>query len=270
MNGTELHYIEQGEGEPVVFVHGGLGDYRTWRHQVAHFSKRYRAISYSRRNHYPNHPPRPGEYSVMEPHIEDLAELIDKLELGRAHIVANSYGGYISLFVALRHPEKVRAMVLAEPPVYPLLERLPGGPPLFEEFLQNAWYPAREAFARGEVEKGVCFFLEGAVRKGTWDALPRRVQEEMLKDAPELAAAANTPFEYHMPDFTCEDAAKIEAPTLLLLGELSPHKYSLINNELARCMPHAEQAGIPGAAHVLHSQNPEAHDRVALAFLDKN
>lgn len=270
VNGTELHYIEHGEGVPVVFVHGGLGDYRTWRGQVIAFSKYYRAVSYSRRGHYPNALPSPGDLSSMEPHIEDLAELIDKLELGRAHIVANSYGGYISLFVALRYPEKVRTLVLAEPPVYPLLLRLPGGQALFDEFVDKAWYPAREAYKQGDMEEGTRLFLDGAVGEGIWEGLPRRVQEEMLKDAPELAAAAATPFEHHMPEFSCEDAAKIEAPTLLLLGELSPKKYSLINNELARCIPHAEQAGIPRAAHVLHSQNPEDHNRVALAFLERH
>jgi len=254
----------------VVFVHGGLGDYRTWRQQVHTFSERYRAISYSRRNHYPNDPPGPGAISSMEPHIEDLAELIDKLGMGRVHIVANSYGGYISLFLALRHPEKVRAMVLAEPPVYPLLLKLPGGRELFDKFFDEAWSPAREAFGRGDMEEGSRLFLDGAVGKGIWEGLPRRVQEEMMKDAPELAAATITPFGEQMPDFSCEDASKVEAPTLLLLGELSPEKYSLINSELARCLPHASQASIPRAAHVLHSQNPEVHDRVALAFLEEH
>jgi non-heme chloroperoxidase len=54
VNGLTLHYIERGQGTPVVLVHGTLGDYRTWDGQLEAFSKGYQLISYSRRYHYPN------------------------------------------------------------------------------------------------------------------------------------------------------------------------------------------------------------------------
>src|SRR5687767_5291803 len=121
VNGTELHYVEAGEGDPLVFVHGGLSDYRTWRPQIEPFSARYHVVAYSRRAYYPN--PFPPDYTRcdMMQHVSDLAALIEKLGLGRVHIVANSYGSYISLLYALHHPQQVRAMALAEPPIHPLL-----------------------------------------------------------------------------------------------------------------------------------------------------
>src|SRR5438128_1923332 len=152
VNGTELHYIEQGEGDPLVFVHGGLGDFRTWGPQLEPFSERYHVVSYSRRSHYPN--PWDEELSSysMDTHVADLAGLIEGLKLGGVHIVANSYGGYISLLLALRRPELVRAMVLAEPPVHPLLRRLPGGEEMFQAFMERAWRPAGQAFKNGDLE----------------------------------------------------------------------------------------------------------------------
>ena len=45
VNGVELHYIEKGSGAPVIFVHGGLEDYRAWADQVEAFSKRYHAVA---------------------------------------------------------------------------------------------------------------------------------------------------------------------------------------------------------------------------------
>src|SRR5262245_60299590 len=54
VNGTELAYVELGQGEPVIFVHGGLQDYRMWAEHLPKFAVRYRAIAYSRRNHFPN------------------------------------------------------------------------------------------------------------------------------------------------------------------------------------------------------------------------
>ena len=49
INGDSLHYIDVGKGDPVVFVHGGIGDYRTWGAQMDTFAKNHRVIAYSRR-----------------------------------------------------------------------------------------------------------------------------------------------------------------------------------------------------------------------------
>ncbi|HYP41106.1 MAG TPA: alpha/beta hydrolase, partial [Chloroflexia bacterium] len=267
VNGTLLHYVEQGAGEPVLFVHGGLGDFRSWSAQMEPFSRRYRAISYSRRGHYPN--PWTGDYVAadMMQHVQDLAAFIVALELGPTHIVANSYGAYISLLLVLHHSSLVRTLSLAEPPVQPMLARLPGGDILLDNFMRDAWIPAGQAFAAGDLEGGVRLFIEGAVGKGAFDALSPRVREEMMKNALELSVASMTAKRIHMPDLTCEDAARIEAPTLLMRGEHSPRMYYLINDELARCLPNARQALIPNAAHVLNNHNPDEHNKVVLSFL---
>src|SRR5438067_13056964 len=112
-------------------------------------------------------------------------------------------------------------MARAERLVYPMLRRLPGGKAMIEEFMRDAWEPAGEAFARDDMEGGVRLFIEGAVGKGEFDKLPPKVREGMMKNAPELKVATATEFSVHMPELTCEDAAKIEAPTLLMRGELS-------------------------------------------------
>ena len=270
VNGTELHYVEAGKGDSLIFVHGGLSDYRTWRPQIEPFSTRYHVVAYSRRAYYPN--PFPPDYirCEMMQHVADLAAFVEKLELRRINIVANSYGSYISLLYALHHPGNVRAMALAEPPIHPLLRRLPGGEELFQEFMRDTWRPARAAFERGDMEEGVRLFVEGAVGQDEWEKLPLPARKALLPNAPEMAAATRTPLDVQMPDFTCEDAGRITAPTLLLYGGNSPPKYRLINDELYRCLPHAERATIPGAAHVLHNHNPEEHNRVVLDFLARH
>jgi len=54
VNGTELAYVETGKGDPAIFVHGGLQDYRMWAGHLSKFSDHYRVIAYSRRNNFPN------------------------------------------------------------------------------------------------------------------------------------------------------------------------------------------------------------------------
>lgn len=57
VNGVELHYVERGSGEPIVFVHGSLADYREWASVIEDLSPSFRTIAYSRRYNYPNKNP---------------------------------------------------------------------------------------------------------------------------------------------------------------------------------------------------------------------
>src|SRR5262249_33744691 len=115
-DGVELNYVEQGKGLPVVFVHGTLGDYSVWEGQVGSFAANYRSLAYSRRYNYPNvNKLAPNHSAVVE--AEDLASLIEQLHLGKVHVIGHSYGAYAALFLALKHPDLVRTLTLAEPPV---------------------------------------------------------------------------------------------------------------------------------------------------------
>ncbi len=155
VNGVELHYLEQGEGTSVLFVHGGLDDYRYWKSQMEPFSQRFRVIAYSRRYNYPNNNPitRSDHSAIVE--ADDLAALIKSLKLGRVHVVGASYGAYTALFLALRHPEMVRTLILAEAPVLRLLRDKPQGLALYEEFITKLWKPAGEAFRAGDKEQAL-------------------------------------------------------------------------------------------------------------------
>jgi non-heme chloroperoxidase len=110
IDGRQLHYVEQGDGQPVIFIHGGINDYRSWQFQIEPFSHKYRVISYSRRFAYPNKKVgNTATESTIEENASDLAELIKKLELSSAlpHLVGHSYGAFTALYCAYRHPDLV-------------------------------------------------------------------------------------------------------------------------------------------------------------------
>jgi len=118
VNGVELHYLEKGSGMPVVLIHGGLGDYREWNPQIERISSHYRVVAYSRRYNYPNNNAEipPDHSAIVE--ARDLVALLDALKLERVHIVGYSYGALTALFFATEHPERVRSLTLAEPPIW--------------------------------------------------------------------------------------------------------------------------------------------------------
>lgn len=94
VHGVELHYIEQGQGEPLILLHGGQGDYRSWEPQMKVLSPQFRVISYSRRYHYPNNHPLTAKYHSAYTEADDLAALIRKLGLGRVHLIGTPIGAF--------------------------------------------------------------------------------------------------------------------------------------------------------------------------------
>ena len=274
VDGARLAYTEAGRGEPLVFVHGSLEDLRIWRRQVELFSAHYRVIAYSRRYHHPNAVPREGDPAYTASlHAADLADLIEELNLGPAHLVTSSFGGCVSLALSVARPELVRSLVLAEPPLMPWLEHISGGAPLAQAFYADAWLPAQRAFREGDSERGVRLFLDGVIgrgpstslRTGVFDRLSASGQRMILDNAAEMAAEALSPEIF--PALTCTDVTALDRPVLLLNGELSPRLFHLINVELARCLPRASSVLIPQTSHAIHVGNPVAYHAAVREFV---
>lgn len=279
LNGVQLAVEEQGSGQAIIFVPGGLSDYRSWQPQVDLFSQRYHAISYSRRYQYPQHLIDGGNSSVSVNAV-DLAALIDRLGVGPAHILAHSYGAFTALICAREHPELVRTLVLGEPPAVPLLVKNPNNPvTIFPLFFKNpraalalmkfgvkGIKSAQEAFTRGDTEKAVQAFVRGITgRPIVVDELPSMIRESMWTNGEALRAELDV-----SDPFTCDDARRIVAPTLLIQGDESPGFLGAIMDRLARCLPNAEQVVLPGASHFLHWESPDEFTASVQAFLTKH
>jgi non-heme chloroperoxidase len=265
VRGTELEYVEQGQGEPLVLVHGTLGDYRSWAPQADSFGKSFRTIAYSRRYHHPN--PCVGDESdyTARLHADDLAELILGLGLESAHVVGTSYGAYTALFLAARHPGRVRALVLGDPPVFPFLEHSSRGQELRKTFLDQVWDPAGAMMREGRTQAGVRTFVDGVVEDGAYDRFPPEVRQMILDNACEFAVETSTP-DFFTP-FRCEDARRVSADTLLLTGDRSRKMFQIIVDELSHCLPSSEVRRVPDTTHEVSSDNPDAYNEMVLAFL---
>lgn len=267
INDTELNYVEQGKGRPVIFVHGSLGDYRTWDNQIGPFSENFSVISYSRRYHFPNKWTGDGsDYSVAL-HADDLSSMIQKLKIAPVHLVGNSYGAYVSLFMASRNPELVNSLVLGEPPILLWLGEIEGGEKLLKEFNDKAFEPAKQAFLAGQMEDGVHFFIDGVLGSGIFSRLPQTVKAHMMDNAREMKAETSAKEYFSILAFN--ELEKIKCPVLLLTGELSPKLFHLITDKLQECLPKNERVDIPNTSHSMQSGNPEFYNNKVMEFLRK-
>lgn len=262
---TQLEYRETGTGDPVILVHGTLGDLRSWDPQVEALAEHHRVISYSRRHHHPNRCCADGPAYSAALHADDLVELMTWLGVGPAHVVGSSYGAYTALFLAARHPERVRRLVLSEPPVLPLLEHHPEGHALREEFLATVWGPAGRSMQRGDAEDGVRIFVDGLFGDGAWADLTGDVRQLIMDNACEFALETGSPDFWTA--FTCADAALVRAPTLLLSGQQSRRMFQLVVEELDRWLPDSAHVPFPETSHDLPGAASELFNEVVLSFL---
>jgi non-heme chloroperoxidase len=271
--GIELHYVERGSGAPVVLVAGGLSDYSQWDGYLGAFAQQYRVLAYSRRYNFPNqNPVRPGHSARVD--ADDLAELIERLHLGPAHIVGFSYGGLTALHLALRRPGSVRTLTLVEPPAVSLLKGLPGdraqvGKAAFADMEARQMAPLRAAFRSGDREGGMRIFHAYLSADSTfWDTkLPESLKEATRRNYKEWDALL-TGGELLSP-VAAEGVQGLAMPVLILSGAKTGGFLRLINDELERLLkPRGGQhVVIPAADHGMLFQQPMASRAAILTFL---
>lgn len=111
LGNVKLHCSVEGTGQPVVFVNSLMTDYRMWDKLMARLSPGYRVIRYDKRAHGLSSAP-PAPYR-MDELVDDLARLLDALEVRDAVIVGLSIGGLIAQGLAVARPDLVKAVCLS-------------------------------------------------------------------------------------------------------------------------------------------------------------
>lgn len=279
INGYSIEYNETGSGEPVVLVHGSASDYRTWQFQRQAFGGDYRVIDYSRRYHWPNTPIPDGADYSMDEHVDDLQCLLQRLELAPAHIVGHSYGAFLGLLLALRKPALVRSLVLCEPPVITLfvssdpkpleiLQLLLSKPrTAFEiaKFGMLGVEPARRAFRKGNLQKGMQLMAQAIFGPGGYERLPESHKTQVADNL------SNVRMEVLGPGFAPLDKNKLKilsAPSLLVSAGNSIGLFRQLTDHLETLLRNVQRSEIPGASHLMHEDNPEAFNRAVLSFIE--
>jgi len=267
VNGTTLHYVMRGSGEPVVFVHGSLGSYRTFQRQFEALSSAFLVVAFSRRFHPPNDTPANPEPYALQVHVDHLAGLVKALRIGPARLVGSSYGAYVALALALQHPELVRSLVLGEPPVVGLLQNSSVGKTLRAAFEQRTLTPARAAFQEGNVENGVRRFIDGVLGDGGFDRRPPDVRTQLVSAGAELRLELQTEEAKWMMPLACDALGGVNRPVLLVTGERSVPMFHVITLELERCLNGEAHVMVPDADHAMHAANPAFYTDALLRFL---
>ena len=269
INDYTINYLDIGKGDPVVLVHGTVGDYRVWGAQMDAFSKNHRVIAYSRRSAYPNKQVLNDsvDHSVTA-HAKDLTQFIKTLDIGPVHLVGHSYGAFTSLITALEHPELVQSLTLGEPPVMSLLQNIPDGDKIGNDFAAKVFIPTAEAFKNNNDKKAVEIFTGGVLMDSLFfSQAPQQQKDMMMNNILELRAVVFT--ENLFPPLDCDEIKTLKIPVLLIKGDRSPEILTVIIDELDSCIDNNELVTLPNSSHGLEFQNPIEFNKIVLDFISK-
>jgi pimeloyl-ACP methyl ester carboxylesterase len=235
----DLHVVELGEGEPIVFVHGGFDTAEETFPEQRQLADQYRVVLVDRRG-YGDSPP--AVRFDFDSQVDDLVAV-----LGRgAHLVGQSYGGLLCLLAAARRPDLVWSLTVIEPPAFSVAR----GDPSVERFIERlqAWYATAGDKPK---ERLVPDFL----RSFGLDLPPDiQLSERDLADAV-TTAHEPPPWEADVP---LDRLAFASFPTLVVSGawdiappearEIAGAAHRVVCDEIARRL-NAEQAVFPGEMH---------------------
>jgi len=267
VNDVSLTYQEQGQGAPVLFVHGSHTDYRVWEPQRAAVAQRYRFIAITLR--YFGTDPWPddgGKFSVGT-HADDLAAFIRGLNAGPVTLVGWSYSGTVVFAMAVQHPELISRLFLYEPSMATFVTD-PADAKLIAEDRKEWVGPAVTATKAGDHAGAVRIFMDSVdAQPGTFDALPQTVRSVMLDNARMLPLLFAAP---PPPAITCAQLGQIKVPVTIARGEQTRPFWRITAETASRCIPGSRLIIIPKARHLGLWQDPSSFSEALLGFLQTN
>lgn len=253
----ELTGPDDGGTCPIVLLHAGIADARMWDPQVETFAERFRVVRYDLRG-FGRSDPAVGRYSTRA----DLVALLDALGIARAHLVGLSMGGALAIDVALEHPGRVASVVACA-------ARPSGQEPSRE--LVRGWTEVDVALEAGDldlaVELELRMWVDGPLRR------PVEVDPGLREQVREMNAALLAGPDDGEPEPLDPPALtrlhQIAAPTLVVAGDRDQPDIIAGAHLLSAGIPNAIRQTIPGTAHMISMERPDAFNRVVLDFLSR-
>ncbi len=243
--GHGFSYIEEGEGETLVLLHGLMGGLSNWEVVIDEFRKNYRVIL----------PMLPVyELPVLTTGVKTLAKFLHKFikykKLDDVVLLGNSLGGHVGLIYVLAHPEKVKALVLT------------GSSGLYENAFGGS-FPRRESydFVKEKVEYT---FYDPAV------ATPELIAEvyKTVNDRHSvirLLAMAKSAIRHNMK----KDLHKIKMPVSLIWGKNDKITPPEVAEEFHELLPDSELHWIDKCGHAAMMEHPQEFTRLLKGFFEK-
>ncbi|KRE38764.1 alpha/beta fold hydrolase [Paenibacillus sp. Soil522] len=260
INGTQLYYEESGSGETVILLHAHSFDLRMWDSQIEALAQHYRVIRYDLRGYGKSAMPDPRRFFR---HVDDLAQLIQRLELSKVHLIGLSLGSMVAVDYMALYPEKVLSVSAASSGLYvsedaqwiPFTEEVQSGNPAPKNDVNITLF--KQEWFQGLL--GSCGPNRDAIKTELWTMIKEWSAWQPLYErrwplvGPSLIALLS------------RNSTGI--PLLVLIGEEDSDGSRKSSARLAELMPQAITVYLPQSGHMQNMETPEAFNKVVLSFI---
>lgn len=265
VDGKKMHYIEKGDGKPVILIHGFLYSTVMWNKSIDALASKFKTYAvdlwgwgYSERLN-------PAEYSFPF-YAQQILKFMDALNIRKASLVGQSMGGGISIYLAAHYPDRVDKLVLVDPAAIPypmttigwiyqqpfigeFLNALPGDA-LMENNIKSIWFYDRNKVSNEYVQEVV----RPLRVRGSSDGM-MYILRSMLK-----------------PPYVEEEVkmlAQIHKPILIVHGREDKAVPLNRSEKLNRLWKESKLVVFDKAGHSPHEEYPEEFNRIAIDFLSR-
>lgn len=254
VRGLRIAYERAGEGPPLVLLHGGVGDGRVWRDQLADLSDEFTVVAWDAPGCGGSSDP-PETFRLPE-YADCLAGFIEALGLVRPHVLGHSFGAGLALELYRRHPVVARSLVLV------------GG--------YAGWagsLPAEEAERRLHLALRTADLLpDGFVPQSIpglfSDLMPAERIEEMLRIMSEVRPVGTRVMAHAFAEADLRDVLPlVRIPTLVLHGSADERSRLEVAGALHSGIPTSTLVVLPGLGHECYVESPEAFNAEVRRFL---
>lgn len=257
-----LHVVISGNGPALVLLHGFTGSSDTWNFLRPSLDSHYRVVALDLPGHGRSSSPESASRYSHERFADDLAGVLDSLDVERAAVLGYSMGGRAALRFAVAHPERTSALILES--------TSPG----ISERAEREERAASDAVLADFIEReGIEAFVSRWESLPLWEtqrALPdagrRMLRDQRLTNTPRGLANSLRGAGAGAGSDMLALAEGITSPALIIAGELDT-KYVELGRRLARAIRRAQLEIIPGSGHATHLERPEAFTAAVAAFL---
>lgn len=261
INNLGYHVEERGTGNPVVLLHGFTGSTETWRPLMSELEKGFRVIVIDLPGHGQTDAPSEAERYLMECVADDLVNLLEQLDAAPAHWLGYSMGGRLALYMACRHHELVRSLILesASPGILDSNERIGRieqdttlAQRIEQEGIQN-FVDYWESIPLFNTQKR----LSKEVRSG--------LKEQRLKNsAAGLANSLRGMGTGVQPELWSE-LSSLGMSVQLIAGE-DDRKFVDINRRMVEKIPNSRLTVVPNAGHAVHLEAADLYSDLVTGF----
>ena len=259
VNGVSIYHDVYGQGEPILLIMGLGASALGWQNQIPTLSRHLRVIAYDNRDAGRSDKVE-AEYAIADM-ADDAAGLLDHLGIDSAHVYGVSMGGMIAQEVALRHPRRVRGLVLGC--TSPCLLAMPPSEKAVRDTIEAAGLPPREAFDR-------------SIWTGYSDSYLAAHRDDLLLRS-QVEGGLQTPLEAWRRQYVAvarfdvrERVGQIRAPTLVMTGDQDPLVPPENSRFLAEHIPGARLVVFPEGRHSFNVEFEEESNSAVLDFVQRD